>query len=135
MHRSHVAVRRELKSANQIEAQPNEIDDVVSRQKLATQMRMHEAEAAKTTLRGAQAPDVREHEFAEVANDDVVDLTGAVDERTDLPPCLDTRLDERTRQLGGRDIGGRNATAVDTLERLFGRRREPGGVAVEFDGV
>ena len=57
-----------------------------------------------------------------------------MDERTDLTSGLDARVDERTHQLRSGDVRERNAPAIDSLERLRGRRRETGGVAVEFDG-
>jgi hypothetical protein len=55
---------------------------------------VHEAKAAEATLRSAEAADVREHELARVADDDVVDLTRAMDERADLATGLDARSDE-----------------------------------------
>jgi hypothetical protein len=53
-----------------------------------------EAEAAEAALGGAEAADIGEHELAGVTDDDVVDLSGAVDEDTDLAARLDAGVDE-----------------------------------------
>src|SRR6187549_1820899 len=98
-------------------------------------MRVNEAEPAETSLRRAETSDVREHQLARIADDDVVDLTRSMDQHPDLAARLDARGDERTRELGRRDVGRGNAPAVDPLERLRRGGREPSGIAVELDAA
>jgi hypothetical protein len=86
-------------------------------------MRVDETKAAEAPFRGAEAPDVREHQLSGVTDDDVIDLAGAMDERADLTPRLDARGDERARQLRGRNVVERDATPINALERLRRRRR------------
>ena len=66
-----------------------------------------------------------------VADDDVVDLARAVDERADLAARLERGLARATMQLGRRDVLERDPAPVDALERLRRVRAEPGGVSVE----
>jgi hypothetical protein len=56
-----------------------------------------------------------------------------MDERADLPSGLDARVYERADELGRGDVRERDASTIDALERLRGRRGETSGVAVEFD--
>ena len=56
------------------------------------QVRVHQAKPAKAPLGGAQAADVGEDQPRRVADDDVVDLPRAVDERADLAAGLARRL-------------------------------------------
>jgi hypothetical protein len=79
---------------------------------------MHEPEPSEASLRSAKSADVGEHQPSRVADDDVVDLTRAVDERADLPPRLMRRLGERCRELGRRELRQRDAAPVDALVRL-----------------
>ena len=130
---ARLAVGRELDGRDEVEAQAHEVDEIVARERLAAQVRVHEAQPAEAPFGRAQAPDVRQHQLPGVADDHVVDLARAVHERADLPPRLDGGLDERARQLGRRDVVGRNAAPVDALERPERRRREAGLVAVDFD--
>jgi hypothetical protein len=123
VHRARFASRRELDRADEVETQPHEVDEVVARQRLAAEMRVDEAQAAEASLRGAQASDVREHEPTRVADDDVIDLTRTMDERAYLTSRLDARLDEGANELGRSEIGERNASTIDALERLRRRRR------------
>ena len=78
-------------AATEIEAQAHEVDEVVARERLASQVRVHEAQAAEAPLGRAQAPDVGEHQLPGVPDDDVVDLPRAVHEHADLPARLDGR--------------------------------------------
>jgi hypothetical protein len=57
-----------------------------------------------------------------------------VHEHADLPARLDGRLDERLRQLGGGDVLGGDAAAVEALEGARRGGRKPGLVAVDLDG-
>ena len=133
MQRPDLAARADLDGAHEVEAEAHEVDEVVARERLAADVRVHEAKPAEAPLGGAEAPDVRQHQLAGVADDDVVDLARAMDEHADLAARLDAGLDERARELGRRDVRRGDAPAVDALERLRGGGREPGGVAVELD--
>jgi hypothetical protein len=133
VHRPRLAARRNLDGADEVESQADEVDEVVACQLLAAEMRVDEAEPAEPSFGGPKPADVRKHEAAGVANDDVVDLARTMDERADLTTGLDARFDERTDELGRSQIRERDASSIDALERLRRRRRETGGVSVEFD--
>ncbi len=108
----------ELDGGDEVEAQPDEVDQVVAGQRLAVQVGVDEAQAAEAAFGGAQAADVREHELRGVAHDDGVDLAGPVDEDADLASRLERHGGESSRELGGREIVGGDAAAVEALERL-----------------
>ena len=98
--RARLAAGRELDRRDEIEAEAHEVDEIVARQRLAAQVRVHEAQPAEAPLGGAQAADVGQHQLRRVADDDVVDLPGAVDEHADLPARLERDRRERPGQLG-----------------------------------
>ncbi len=102
--RARLAPRCQLDGGDEIEPQAHQIDPIVVRQRLAAQVRVHEAQAAEAALRGAQAPDVRQHQLGRVTDDDRVDRARSVDEHADLPARLERDRRERPRQLGRRDV-------------------------------
>jgi hypothetical protein len=67
-----------------------------------------------------------------VADDDVLDVPPAVDERADLPVDLGGELREGARELGGDDLIGRDAAAVEVEKPFLFARLEAGGVSVEL---
>src|SRR5450755_2129400 len=93
---------------------------------------MHQSERAKAPFRGAQAADVGQHQARGVPDNDVVDLAGAMHERSDLPARLARSVGQRTHQLGrGYSVAWHSAT-VNALQRLDGTRRKTGRVSVEL---
>ena len=133
MQRSRFTRRRDLNRANEVEPQAYEVEKVVTRERFATHVRVHETKSTKASFGRAQTSDVRKHEPLRVTDDDVVDLSRAMHERTDLPPRLDAREHERAKQLLRADVGSGHAPPIDALESLRCRRRKTRGVAVEFD--
>jgi hypothetical protein len=124
-----------LNRRDQVEPQSHEVDEIVARQRLASKVRVDQPQTAEPAFRRAQAPDVRENELRRIANDDVVDLSGPVNENTDLPPGLERNRSERSRQLGGGDVVGRNTTPVEALEGAQSRRRQAVRVSVDLNDL
>jgi hypothetical protein len=124
-----------LNRRDQVEPQSHEVDEIVARQRLASKVRVDQPQPAEPAFRRAQAPDVRQNELRRIADDDVVDLSRTVNEDADLPPGLERDRSERSRQLGGGDVVGRNATPVQALERAQGRRRQAGRVSVDLNDL
>ncbi len=96
------------------------------------QVRVHEAECPKASLGRPQAPDVRQNQARRVADDDVIDLPGAMDERADLPARLARGVRERTKKLRRRQPLERDLAAVDVFEGLDRAGRESRGIPVDF---
>ena len=60
-HRARLAAERDLDGRHEVEAQADEVDQVVAPQHLAAQVGVHEAQAAEAALGRSQTADVREH--------------------------------------------------------------------------
>jgi hypothetical protein len=131
--RTRFALGRQQDGRDQIEPQARQIDEVVARQGLAEQMGMHQPQRAEATFGGAQAADVRQHHRGGVADDDAIDVAGAVNERAHLAPRLTRRLGQRTHELGRDDAIVRHPATVNPLERADRARGEPRLVPVKFD--
>jgi hypothetical protein len=78
------AVRLEQQRADEVEPKSVQVNEVVSRQRFAAQMGVHQANATQTTRRRAKPSDVRQKDLRRIANDDRLDLSRARDEHTDL---------------------------------------------------
>jgi len=117
---------------HQIEPQPRQIDQVVAGQRLASQVRVHEAYASKAAGRGAQAAEVGEHQLGSIAYDHELDGTSAADQHADLPARRVRNFAHRTGQLGGHQLIGRDASAIQALERVVFGRGQTLGIA-EYD--
>jgi hypothetical protein len=107
-----------LDGAYQVEPKPNQVDKVIARQRLAAHMGVDEPKASEPPFRRAQTSDVRQHESPSVTDDDVVDLTGPMNENPYLPPGFDTRVDERTREFRRYNVAGRYPPTIQALQRL-----------------
>src|SRR5262249_7205474 len=107
-------------------------DDIVAGERLAMQVRVHQPKAAKPPLCGAKPADIRKNQLGRIADDDVVDLTGSVHERTDLPAGLLRSLRQPADELRGRDLLERNAARMDSFESLGGAGGQAGRVSVEL---
>jgi hypothetical protein len=127
------AAGRHLNGAYGVEAKAHEVDEIVVRERLAADVRVHEPERAEAALGGAKATDVREHELSGIADDHGVDLTGAMDQNADLTACLERSVDERAHELGGRQMLDRNASTIEPEKRPLRGRRKSGGIAVKLD--
>jgi hypothetical protein len=105
-----------LNRRDEIKAETNEIHQIVTGQRFAAQVRVHESQAAKATIRCAEPSNVRKVQFPSVAHDYVVDLPRTMDENAYLPPSLERRSRKISRQLGGCNITRRHPSAIKTLE-------------------
>ena len=83
-HRSGKAVRACLYEHDCVEAQQAEIGEVVSRQALAPEMGVDEAQAAEAAGAGAVTTEVRDEELVGVADDHVGDTAATIDHHADL---------------------------------------------------
>jgi hypothetical protein len=132
--RTRLAALRELNCRDQIEPQAHEVHQIVAGQRLAAQVRVHEAQSTEAPLGRAQASDVGEHQLRGVADDDAVDLAGAVHEHAHLAPDFERNGGERAGKLGVRDVVGGHATPREAFQRAQGRWRQTGLVAEDVDG-
>ena len=132
VERARLALGAQLDGRDEVEPQPHEIDEIVARERLVVEVRVHEAERAEAPRRRAEAADVGQHELGRVADDHELDLARAMHERADLPPRFARGLGERPHELRRRDLRERDAPPVDALEELRRLRAEARRVAVEF---
>gem|GEM_PF-4352690 len=132
---SGLAAVRQLDGGDQIEPQADQIHQIVTRERLASQVRMDEPQAAKPTLRGAQPSDVGQHQLRRVADDHGVDLAGTVHQHADLAPGLERYRGQRSRELRRGDVVRRYAASVEALKRPQGRRRQSGRVSVNLNSL
>src|SRR4051812_9774523 len=77
-HRPGPPVAPHLHRGHEVEPQARQVDEVVTRERLGTQMRVDEPNAAKATRGGAQTPDVGKHQLRSVADDHRLDLPRTV---------------------------------------------------------
>jgi hypothetical protein len=103
---------------HEIEAQQREVDEVVAREGLVAQVRVHEAQAAEAPAAGAEAPDLGQVQAGRVAHEDVLDVAAPPDEEADLPLDLARQLTQVRRELRRRDLAREQAPPVDALERV-----------------
>jgi hypothetical protein len=101
---------------HQVQTQEREVVQVVLRQLLAAEVRVYGAQAAESALADARALEVGPLHAARVADDDVLDVALAVDERAYLPPRLVRKLGELPRELGRDDLLRRDAPRVELLD-------------------
>ena len=79
---------------HQVEPQQRQVDEVVARQRLVAQVRVHQAQAAEPAAAGADAADLGQVDARGVADEHVLDLAAPADQDPDLP--LDLARDART---------------------------------------
>jgi hypothetical protein len=129
---ARLTVRSELEGGDHVEPEPDEIDEIVLRQRLAVEVGVHQPETAKPPLGRTEAPDVGQHQPARIPHDDVVDLTGPMDERAHLPAALLGRVHERANELRRGDLRERHLPPVNALEELVCEGAEAGLVSVDL---
>ena len=78
------AVRRHHDRRDEIEPQLREVDEIVARDWLRFEVRVHEPDATQTPHRRAQTADVGQVELFLIADDHVHDVAAAIDEHADL---------------------------------------------------
>src|SRR5262249_16969929 len=117
---------------DQVEPEEREVGEVVLRQRLAAEVGVDEPEAAEAAARRTEAADVGKDELGRVPDDDVLDLTAAIDEDADLTRDLGRALAEKRRELGPDDVRRNHAPAIDALQHSPGIGREPSGIAAHF---
>ena len=66
--RERVSLGRDADRGDHVQAQTRQVDQIVARERLAAQMRMHQAQTTKATLSRAEATEVRQHHLARVAD-------------------------------------------------------------------
>ena len=123
-HRPERAAGLHQDRGDEIEPQLGEVDEVVARQRLATQMRVDEPHAAHAADAGAARPEVGQEQLVLIADDDVVDVALAIDEHADLAAELVRALAQKRRQLGVDDLRRFDAAPEDALQHLLLRRRK-----------
>jgi hypothetical protein len=115
---------------NEVESQHAEVDEVIVRERLTTQMRVHQAQAAQTAEPCALPAKIGEHELPRLTDDHELDLSASVDQHADLTADLRGALGERTSELGARHAIRRHASSVETLESRKLARCKAEGVSV-----
>jgi hypothetical protein len=96
---------------------------------------LYEAHPAKSCGAGAAGSEVGDVDAVRVPDNDLLDLTGSVDEQADATASIARKLGDRSRERGGDEVGARDASAVEAPEGSGLMGLEPGGVAVQgFQG-
>ncbi len=124
--------RVETDRGDQVEPQPRQVDDVIAGQRLIAQMRVDQAQTAKSSRAPTQTADVGEQELRRVTDDDVVDVPRAIDEHSDLPTGRVRDLRERTGELVGGQLVERDAAPIDALKGLRLGRAQARCVPMDF---
>jgi hypothetical protein len=73
---------------HEIESQEGEVCQVVLRERLAAQVRVHTAQAAKTSRSDADAFEIRQLDAPIIADHHVLHVTFPIDQRADLSACF-----------------------------------------------
>src|SRR5690606_27746665 len=116
--RAGQAVLPRLDLADEVQAQVRQVGEVVARQALALQVRMHQAQTAETSLATTGAPDLGHPELVGVADDDVLDLPLSGDEHAHLAPDLSRDLGQMAGELRADHLVGAQAPAVGVAKAL-----------------
>jgi hypothetical protein len=101
---------------HRVEAKQREVREVVSRELLATQVRVHEAQTAKASLAAAHATDVGQHDLRRISDKHVLDRAAPVDEDADLAVNFGGLRRELCGELGRHDLRRGHAPAVQALQ-------------------
>ena len=125
------AVGPDADRRDQIEPQQRQVDEIVARQRLAAQVRVHQPQAAEAAAAGADAADLGQVDARRVAHDHVLDLAAPLDQDPDLALDLARDLAQVRRQLGRRDLRGAEPPPVHALERMLLAGLEAGGIAAD----
>ena len=102
-----------------VQTEENEVGQIVARQRLVLQMRVHQAQAAQAELAGTRAADVRQLDLPRIADQHVFDFPASVEKDADLPARVARHLGEMTSQFGRAQLARLDAPAV-------GREQTPG---------
>ena len=127
------AVGAGLHHRHHVQPQQRQVVQVVGRERLAPQVRVHQAQTTEPPGASAQATDVGQHQLAGIADDDVADAAVAGKEHSDLAADLRRHGGEMARQLAVDHPFGRHAPAEGALERLALRRGQ--SLQVAADGL
>ena len=84
-HSRQARIGIDVDCGHQVESQQGEVCQVVLREWFAAQVRVHTSKPAKPAGRDANAFEVRKFNTAIVANHHVLNVSGAIDQRADLP--------------------------------------------------
>ncbi len=117
-------------AATRVEPQHRQVDEIVTRQRLAAQVRVDQAQAAQPPDAGALATEIGQRDLARIADHDVLDLSAPVDQHADLSADFRRALGESTSELGARHSVGRHASAIESLEGIELARRQAESVSV-----
>ena len=100
------------------EAKQREIGEIIAGERFPPQVGVDEAQAAEASTAAADTAEVGQHDLRGIADHHVLDRTTPIDEHTDLAVQLRRLRGELCGKLGGHHIRGRNASAIQALERL-----------------
>ena len=103
---------------DEVEPQQREVGEVVAGERLALQVRVHQAQPTQTHLPGARTADVGQLERMRVAHHHRLDVALAVEQHADLAVRLAGEPGEVPRELGADDLMHRHVTAPGVLEVL-----------------
>ena len=110
---------------HQVEPQQREVGQVVAGERLALEVRVHQAQAPQTYLARAGTADVGQLELVRVAHNHRFDGTLTGEQDADLSVGLEGELGEVPRELGADDFVHRHMPAPGVLEVLEFAGLEP----------
>ena len=116
---------------HQVQPQQRQVDEVVARQRLVAQVRVHQPQAAEPAAAGADAADLGQVDARGVADEDVLDLAAPPDQDADLPLDLARDAAQVRRQLGRRDLRRTEPPPVNALQRVLLAGLEPRDIAAD----
>ena len=105
-----------VERSHQVEPEQREVCQIVLRQFFAAQVSMHTAQPAKAIRADARSLQVRQFNAARIADDDVFDITLAINQCADLPARLMREFGHLSRKLWRHDLMRRDPPRVELLD-------------------
>ncbi len=102
-----------IDGGHQIQSQQREVSQVIAREILSAQMRVYAAQAAKAIARHANSLEVGEFDSARVADDHELNVTLAVNQRSNLAACFVREFAELSGKFRRDDLVRGNATLIE----------------------
>ena len=88
------SVKQHLDRDHRVELQQCQVGEVFVRESIGSKRALDETNTSEAGGTGASRPEVRNVDAVRVTDDDLLDLTAAVDEQTDSPPGIAGELGE-----------------------------------------